>query len=97
MIVHQRLPFPHVVLMPNFGTLPSAWISPRDVGGALGLEVKKKLLLRLRKRQLKRPPLLKKKQRLRRQTRNKGKIPWHIRKQVVVHGTVATQQVAALV
>ena len=32
--------------MPNFGTLPSAWISPRDVGGALGLEVKKKLLLR---------------------------------------------------
>ena len=41
----SRLPFPHVVLMPDFGTLPSAWISPRDVGGTLGLEIKKKLLL----------------------------------------------------
>ncbi len=42
----SRLPFPHVVLLPNFGTLPSAWVSPRDVGGTLGLEIKKNLLLR---------------------------------------------------
>lgn len=41
----SRLPFPHVVLLPNVGTLPSAWVSPRDVGGALGLEIKKNLLL----------------------------------------------------
>lgn len=40
-----RLPFPHVVLLPNVGNLPSAWVSPRDVGGALGLEIKKNLLL----------------------------------------------------
>lgn len=40
-----RLPFPHVVLLPNVGNLPSAWVSPRDIGGALGLEIKKNLLL----------------------------------------------------
>lgn len=41
----SQLPFPHVVLRPNFGNLPSAWVSPRDVGGTLGLEIKKNLLL----------------------------------------------------
>ncbi len=41
-----KLPFPRIVLMPDFGTLQSTWIMPRDLGGVLGLELKKNLLLR---------------------------------------------------
>ena len=40
-----RLPFPHVLLMPELGGLQSAWVSTRDLGGVLGLEIKKNLLL----------------------------------------------------
>ena len=42
----RRLPFPHIVLLPDLHGLPSAWVQPRDLGGVLGLEVKKNLLLR---------------------------------------------------
>lgn len=40
-----RLPFPHVIVMPDLAGLQSNWVSPRDFGGILGLEVKKNLLL----------------------------------------------------
>jgi len=40
-----RLPFPRVLLMPELGGLQSAWVSTRDLGGVLGLEIKKNLLL----------------------------------------------------
>lgn len=40
------LPFPHVVILPNIAGLQSALVEPRDFAGALGLEVKKNLLLR---------------------------------------------------
>jgi len=42
----QGLPFPHVVLIPDLFGLQSLWVSGRDLGGVLGLEVKKNLLLR---------------------------------------------------
>lgn len=42
----SQLPFPHVIILPDLSGLPSAWVSPRDLGGILGLEVKKNLLLR---------------------------------------------------
>lgn len=47
------LPFPRVVLLPELGGLQSAWVEARDIGGQLGLEVRKNLLLR-RNRVLKR-------------------------------------------
>ncbi|NKB21215.1 MAG: exopolysaccharide biosynthesis polyprenyl glycosylphosphotransferase [Alphaproteobacteria bacterium] len=40
-----KLPFPRIILLPDFGSLQSTWITPRDLGGVLGLEVKKNLLL----------------------------------------------------
>jgi FlaA1/EpsC-like NDP-sugar epimerase len=33
----SRLPFPRVILLPDFGSLQSTWISPRDLGGTLAL------------------------------------------------------------
>ena len=39
------LPFPHVVILPNISGLQSALVEPRDFAGALGLELKKNLLL----------------------------------------------------
>ncbi|WP_117237360.1 undecaprenyl-phosphate galactose phosphotransferase WbaP [Thermus sediminis] len=42
----QGLPFPHVILIPDLFGLQSLWVSSRDLGGVLGLEVKKNLLLR---------------------------------------------------
>jgi Undecaprenyl-phosphate galactose phosphotransferase WbaP len=42
----QGLPFPHVILVPNLFGLHSLWVSSRDLGGVLGLEVRKNLLLR---------------------------------------------------
>lgn len=48
-----RLPFPQVLLLPEYRGIQTSWISPRDLNGVLGLEVKKNLLLR-RNRLLKR-------------------------------------------
>lgn len=42
----SQLPFPQVIIMPDLSGIPSSWVSPRDLGGTLGLEVKKNLLLR---------------------------------------------------
>ena len=41
-----HLPFPRIILIPEFEGLPSTWVTARDVGGLLTLEVKKNLLLR---------------------------------------------------
>ncbi len=51
----QRLPFPSVIVVPNVAGLQTLWIISRDLGGVLGLEVKKNLLVnknRLLKRML---------------------------------------------
>jgi Undecaprenyl-phosphate galactose phosphotransferase WbaP len=40
-----KLPFAHVILLPDLSGLQTSWVSPRDLGGMLGLEVKKNLLL----------------------------------------------------
>ncbi|BFH76250.1 undecaprenyl-phosphate galactose phosphotransferase WbaP [Thermus thermophilus] len=49
----QELPFPHILLVPDLFGVQSLWVSSRDLGGVLALEVKKSLLLR-RNRLLKR-------------------------------------------
>lgn len=41
----HNLPFPHVILIPDLFGLQSLWVSSRDLGGVLGLESKKNLLL----------------------------------------------------
>ncbi|HEX7010665.1 MAG TPA: exopolysaccharide biosynthesis polyprenyl glycosylphosphotransferase, partial [Phycisphaeraceae bacterium] len=38
-----RLPFPKVILIPDLMGLASLWVSSRDLGGIVGLEVKKNL------------------------------------------------------
>jgi Undecaprenyl-phosphate galactose phosphotransferase WbaP len=38
------LPFPHVVIIPDLCGLQSLWVKARDLGGILGLELKKDLL-----------------------------------------------------
>ena len=40
-----QLQFPHVVLVPELRGLQSSWVTARDLGGVLGIEVKKNLLL----------------------------------------------------
>jgi Undecaprenyl-phosphate galactose phosphotransferase WbaP len=42
----KRLPFPHVLLVPNLFGLQSLWVETRDLGGVLSLEMKKNLLLK---------------------------------------------------
>lgn len=42
----QRLPFARVILIPNLVGLSSLWVSSRDLGGVVGLEVKKNLFPR---------------------------------------------------
>ncbi len=42
----QRLPFPRLILVPDLLDLPSLWVSTRDLGGILGLEIRRGLLLR---------------------------------------------------
>ena len=37
--------FPHLILIPDLFGLASLWVSSRDLGGVLGLEVRQKLLL----------------------------------------------------
>ena len=50
-----KLPFPHVVVVPDLIGFHSVWVTTRDLGGILGLEIKKNLLIphnRLLKRAL---------------------------------------------
>jgi Undecaprenyl-phosphate galactose phosphotransferase WbaP len=42
----QTLPFPHVILIPDLFGLESLWVSSRDLGGMLGLQIKRNLFLR---------------------------------------------------
>lgn len=42
----QDLNFPRVIVVPDLGGVASLWVSARSVGGSLGLEIKKNLLLR---------------------------------------------------
>jgi len=44
--VLEGLSFPQVILVPDLLEMQSLWVSARDLGGALGLEIKKNLLLR---------------------------------------------------
>lgn len=44
-ILHA-LPFPQVIVIPDLFGIQSLWIESRDLGGVLGLELKKNLLLR---------------------------------------------------
>jgi Undecaprenyl-phosphate galactose phosphotransferase WbaP len=37
--------FPHVIVVPNLFGIATLWVSPRDLGGVLGLELKYKLLV----------------------------------------------------
>jgi FlaA1/EpsC-like NDP-sugar epimerase len=39
----QTLPFPHVILIPDLFGLESLWVSSRDLGGMLGLQIKRNL------------------------------------------------------
>jgi Undecaprenyl-phosphate galactose phosphotransferase WbaP len=41
----EELSFPRVIVIPDFSDLQSQWITPRDIGGVLGLELKRNLLL----------------------------------------------------
>jgi Undecaprenyl-phosphate galactose phosphotransferase WbaP len=49
----EILPFPRVIVVDVFSGLQSQWVTPVDLGGTLGLELKRNLLLR-RNRSLKR-------------------------------------------
>ena len=42
----EELSFPRVVVIPDFSDLQSQWITPLDIGGTLGLELKRNLLLK---------------------------------------------------
>ena len=42
----ESLPFPRVILVPNLPGVQSLWVIPRDLGGALGLELRRNLLLK---------------------------------------------------
>lgn len=41
----QKLPFPNVIVVPDLFGLQTLWITSRDLGGILGLEVRKNLLI----------------------------------------------------
>ncbi len=41
----NELNFPRVLVIPNFTGMQTLWVTARDLGGALGLEIKKNLLL----------------------------------------------------
>jgi Undecaprenyl-phosphate galactose phosphotransferase WbaP len=49
----ETLPFPRVIVVDVFSALQCQWVTPVDLGGTLGLELKRNLLLR-RNRSLKR-------------------------------------------
>src|SRR5258706_545793 len=42
----QELNFPRLIVIPDLSGIASLWVSARDLGGCLGLEIKKNLLLR---------------------------------------------------
>ncbi len=42
----QELNFPRLIVAPDLAGVASLWVSARDLGGQLGLEIKKNLLLR---------------------------------------------------
>jgi Undecaprenyl-phosphate galactose phosphotransferase WbaP len=42
----QELNFPRVIVIPDLAGIASLWITARDLGGCLGLEIKKNLLIR---------------------------------------------------
>jgi Undecaprenyl-phosphate galactose phosphotransferase WbaP len=42
----QDLNFPRVIVIPRFTGVASLWVTARDLGGCLGLEIKKNLLMR---------------------------------------------------
>jgi Undecaprenyl-phosphate galactose phosphotransferase WbaP len=42
----QELNFPRVIVIPEFTGVGSLWVTARDLGGCLGLEIKKNLLVR---------------------------------------------------
>ena len=42
----QDLNFPRVIVVPDLSGIASLWITARDLGGCLGLEIKKNLLIR---------------------------------------------------
>ncbi len=42
----ENLSFPNVIVVPDLFGIQSLWITTRDIGGVLGLEVKKNLLVR---------------------------------------------------
>jgi Undecaprenyl-phosphate galactose phosphotransferase WbaP len=44
-LLHE-LNFPRVIVVPDLGGIATLWVSARNLGGCLGLEVKKNLLLR---------------------------------------------------
>ncbi|MEO8027198.1 MAG: exopolysaccharide biosynthesis polyprenyl glycosylphosphotransferase [Bryobacteraceae bacterium] len=41
----NELNFPRVIVVPNFTGMQTLWVTARDLGGALGLEIKRNLLL----------------------------------------------------
>jgi Undecaprenyl-phosphate galactose phosphotransferase WbaP len=41
----QELNFPRVIVIPQFTVVASLWVTARDLGGCLGLEIKKNLLI----------------------------------------------------
>jgi Undecaprenyl-phosphate galactose phosphotransferase WbaP len=41
----QELNFPRVIVIPQFTRVASLWVTARDLGGCLGLEIKKNLLM----------------------------------------------------
>ncbi len=41
----QELNFPRVIVIPQFTAVASLWVTARDLGGCLGLEIKKNLLM----------------------------------------------------
>jgi hypothetical protein len=42
----QELSFPRLLVVPDLAGLASLWVTARDLGGSLGFEIKKNLLLR---------------------------------------------------
>ncbi|MDP9112536.1 MAG: exopolysaccharide biosynthesis polyprenyl glycosylphosphotransferase [Acidobacteriota bacterium] len=45
-IVLQELNFPRLIVIPDLAGVASLWVTARDLGGALGFEIKKNLMIR---------------------------------------------------
>jgi len=46
LVLVQELNFPRVIVVPDLAGIAGLWITARDLGGSLGLEIKKNLLIR---------------------------------------------------